>query len=217
MEVCGDIAERREQRDDFLYLRPKGGIILGVTKSRIRAKWVEIFGELLRPNKRHLYEGVPGFDTIVSAWKPQWYNVWRDMTNNIIGADEAWAEITQNGILGDMPNDPHGDVTITDTWLWSSRDSDNHLCERKRFLILNLDYEDAELPRKSRHMSNDDVILGPNHKIDYETDLGMYPKTISAINHPNKLFNPRFNYIVPSSYLKVLFDPELEIKDEDVD
>ncbi len=217
MEICLDISEHRKQQDNYLCLRPKGGIIIGVTKERIRAKWVEIFGELLRPKKRHMYEGVPGFDTIVKAWQPQWRNIWRDMANRVIDADEAWAQITQNGIIEDMPRDPRGDVSITDTWLWSSHDSDRCLCERKRFLILNLDYEDAELPRKSRHMSDSGVILGPTHKIDYETDLEISSRSLNEINSSDVLFHPRFNYVISSLALKPLFDAKLEIKDEEID
>ncbi len=217
MEICVDITERRERRDNFLYLRPKGGIVLGVTKERIRSKWVEIFGELLRPNKRHMYEGVPGFATIVSAWKPQWYNAWRDMANRVINADEAWNQIVRDGIIEDMPSDPRGDVPVTDTWLWSSHDGDRYLCERKRFLILNLDHEDAELPRKARHMDNGNIILGPAHKIDYEIDLGISQVSLIEINDSNKLFHPRLNYTVSFSVLKPLFDAKLEIKPEDVD
>lgn len=205
MEICLDIMEYREQRNGYLYLQPKGGVVVGVTQKRIRAKWVEIFGELLRPKKKHLYEGIPGFDIITEAWKPQWYNSWRDMVDRKISADEAWAQITEDGILDSVPTDPRGDVPLTDTWLWSSIDGIRSRCERKRFLILNLDYEDEELPTaKAEYEVAGKTIVGPTHQIDYEIDLSLSGDSLSNINDPNTLFHPRLNYVIASSFLKDL-------------
>ena len=179
-------------------LKPKGGIIGGASKTRILHKWIEICGDLMRPEKAKAFQGFPYHALITPLWRQSWYDASRAVERDGASAEAAWATMLKDGnLLEVLPKDPRGDVHVTDTWVWGPGD-------RKLFFLTQIDSEDENLLPFRTYESGGTRYYGPLHKIDYTSDIGLSPGSLVDIDDPETSVHPHLNYTVDMSHVQTL-------------
>jgi hypothetical protein len=210
--VLHEIALRTTVRDrqgpKYRTYRPVGSIASVWSERRKKRKWCEIVCDLAAPYKR---DGVgerlkqnlgwtdQQWDAAVGAWTADLWEEWFEASRQMAPQDkpfgDLWAKIV--GVAGwsdALGNDPHNDVPLHDTVLWSPAD------RRGLFVIAQdtLSSDDVEAKKGDDEPAETakSGVITPRLKVDWETRLGLSGGTLAEIRNPGRECHPRFNYPV---------------------
>ena len=180
-----------------IYRKPKGVVCVAITSERIRAKWVEIVADLIRPERRG---GAYGFNfaaAVQAVWKPEWYQTFRAMENGEITPDAAWATVSK--VLPDLGKDPRGKVPRSDCWPW-------HQQERRLFYICKIDSEDATLAQKGNYTLDGKACNGFLHEVDYTNNLDLGSADLADIDNTALVVHPKLTVTLAASKVQPVYD-----------
>lgn len=188
--------------------KPLGSVISAHKDITIRMKWLEIVCDLVSPQKRNNYKGIPGYQYLCDHWTPelrkQWIDAGRPTEEEPHGfirlskqCQKIWDEKVDPSLISTLGKDPTLIKNITDTWLWSEH-------ERKTsFIITNTDIEDYAwdvFGQGKTYVKEGHVIVAPGAIINYATDIGLSQTTLDKIADPNIIVHPRFDLPVAGIY-----------------
>lgn len=191
--------DRIEKRNGSTYRKLRGAVVVGITSQKIRAKWVELVADLIRPERRGgAYDFGPMTTSLQKAWSSDWYDAFRSMERGDITPDQAWAAMS--GKLPELGKDPRGEVPITDTWLWGAG-------ERKLFYLCKVDLEDEGVAQKIDYMRAGQPCNGYANTVDYANSLGMGAGDVLDIDNPNVVVQPKLNVTLAASKVVAVAAP----------
>lgn len=73
-----EVALLTSDRITVPYRKTRGSIVVAIPLEKIRAKWVEICGNLLAPTNRDNWMGVRRAIDISYAWQKSWATAWAE-------------------------------------------------------------------------------------------------------------------------------------------
>ena len=180
-----------------IYRKPKGAVCVAITSEHIRAKWVEIVADLIRPERRG---GAYRFNfaaAVQAVWKPEWYQTFRAMENGEITPDAAWATVSK--VLPDLGKDPRGEVPRSDAWPW-------HQQERRQFYICKIDLEDADIAQQGDYTLDGKACKGYLYKVDYASNLGLGIADVQDIEDEDVLIHPKLTTMLAANKVQAVYD-----------
>ncbi len=193
MEILITLSARSLQKQNYLYLRPEGSVVSAISAESVRRKWFEIFGDLMRPEKRVAFDSFEYYAQASVLWLPAYYDLWMTVDRQPERLDEMWALLMADGrIAAGMPNDPDGEVKVYERWNWSS-------VEQTGFLTVALDAEVEGLDKRGDYERGGKQYSGPLWKFDWEQDFGYSQGKRNDIRNPNKRIRHKHSEKQPSA------------------
>lgn len=228
-EIALRTSERLVQKAKYLAWRPVGSAIACCSDHTIRRKWLEICCDLVSPQKRENYRGIPGWQRLCDAWTPQLRAAWlaadrptRDWPLSQLLQDHTHSQrvwdslIVPIGVDRDLPLAPESDVPVHQTWLWSD-------IERKRYyIVVNTDADSPTVDNWNGHEQSDGdtglvlprlaegetrdprikVVISPRMMVDYKHDLGLSAAKLAKIADKAQVNHPDFTSAVGKAKFK---------------
>ena len=201
-EIALRTTEFLNRKAKYTAWRPVGSVIIAISRSMMRRKWCEIVCDLMRPDKRERFRGVPGYERLCQAWSRELWEAWFEFSRpspdwpmgRMLMDQGAPAEfwnrnIVPLGIVNDLPQAPEADMSVADTWLWSEK-------ERKRYFIVvsaaGQEVEDWQNHEEVTHISLG-RILHPRKMLDYPRASWLSADSVAKIQDAGQVCHPKFH------------------------
>jgi len=199
-EIALRTTEFRNQKAKYLAWRPVGSVIVAISQVQMRRKWCEIACDLMRPEKREMFRGVPGYDRLCQAWSKELWQAWfaadRELRLDPGAPAEFWnRHIVPLGVVDDLPLAPESDTRVSDTWLWSEK-------ERRRYFVVvsaaGQEVEEWQAHEEVQHAKLGRV-LQPSRMLDYLHVPWLSGESLAKIQDANQVCHPKFHLPVAAA------------------
>ena len=198
------------KKQKYINYRPVGSVIVSLPTHIIRRKWLEIVCDLVSPKKRDQFKGIVGWQHLCDHWTQALWDEWRskdvpteaypfgELTAVEGTAQVMWDQRVDAQLITLVGKEPLGIKDRTDAWYWSDH-------ERKTtFIISNEDATSDEVKAyggSADMIKNGKIIITPNARIDYLSDIGLSQGTLDNIANKETLVHPKFD--APVSKVKM--------------
>lgn len=179
-------------KEKYISVMPKFGVIDAISSIRIKAKWIEIFCDLMSPKKRDDFRNVPHWDIMTAAWEQTLWNAWTANSNGALGdVDKFWDDyIVPLDILKDFDNAPESNKPLYETWLWSGQN------RKDWFVVYNDDATEDQIRVMGatvNRMYDGKIYTCQGAMFDYENDSNISAATVGKINDKEQTVHPKFS------------------------